>query len=302
MQMESRVRGSAWIIDSRESAQPGAACAWLARIATAWDAADGGRVQANSSLALRASSAAAWRRAWSTVRVLPCQKPPDSTPPVDRPVAEARPATKRLLPTLVARRPLDDAEDIGAVLISRVQHQTVKPRRGRRPAEARLVAGLIPMANGPMTDEITFALRERQELIETGAVALAEAAVERGEPWLKRLGSPPVEVGERERWLREVRTAAAYRDRYRRRRPHGARRRPAHRPAEAGRSPGRAGDTSRSCDIRGSVGTGAGVSRDRSKRSVDPVAGRPQPEFEPPPPQEGPLDRPACRRPGVLVE
>ena len=47
--MESRVRGSEWIIDSSESAQPGAAFGLLDKIATASAAAEGESVQPNSS-------------------------------------------------------------------------------------------------------------------------------------------------------------------------------------------------------------------------------------------------------------
>src|SRR5699024_2946922 len=40
------------------------------------------------------SRAAAWRRVWRAERVLPSQNPPDSTPPAERPVAEARPVAR----------------------------------------------------------------------------------------------------------------------------------------------------------------------------------------------------------------
>ncbi len=66
-----------------------------------------------------------------------------------------------------------------------------------------------------MSDEMATALAERHELMEARALALAGRAVETGEPWLKRLGSPPETDPSRERWLHEVRTVAAYRDRYR---------------------------------------------------------------------------------------
>ncbi len=122
---------------------------------------------------------------------------------------------EQLLLKLVARRSLDDAEDIGAVLISRIQHETPRPKRGKRRVEARLIAGLMPIADGPMTDEMATALRERPGLIEDRADALAKAADEHGEPWLKRLGEPPVVPAARQRWLGELRTVAAYRDRYR---------------------------------------------------------------------------------------
>ena len=85
------MRGSEWIIDSSEFAQPAAAWGWLDMIATASVADDGESVHANSSRAVPLSRAAACRRAWSAVRVLPSQKPPDSTPPRERPVAAARP-------------------------------------------------------------------------------------------------------------------------------------------------------------------------------------------------------------------
>src|SRR3546814_3027555 len=92
--MESRVRASEWIIESSDSPQPAAALGWEARIATASLADDGDRVQANSSAGVRWSSAAAWSRDCRAVRVLPSQKPPDSTPPADSPVAEARPVAR----------------------------------------------------------------------------------------------------------------------------------------------------------------------------------------------------------------
>jgi hypothetical protein len=120
-----------------------------------------------------------------------------------------------LLPKLVARRSLDDAEDIGAVLISRLQHETARSKRGKRRAEAKLIAGLIPVADGSMSEEMASALTQRESLIESRALALAETAAEHDEPWLKRLGEPPTSQHLRSRWLHEVRTVAAYRDRYR---------------------------------------------------------------------------------------
>lgn len=46
-------------------------------------------------------------------------------------------------------------------------------------------------------------------------MALSETAVEEKAPWLKRLGAPPESEAARRRWLHEVRTVVAYRDRYR---------------------------------------------------------------------------------------
>jgi hypothetical protein len=120
----------------------------------------------------------------------------------------------RLLSALVARRSLEDADDVGAVLISRLQ-KAAPPKRGKRNAEPGHIAGLIPVAEGPMSPAMMTALTERQALMESRAKALTANAVEAGEPWLKRLGTPPTTDAARSRWLNEVSAVAAYRDRYR---------------------------------------------------------------------------------------
>jgi hypothetical protein len=66
-----------------------------------------------------------------------------------------------------------------------------------------------------MSPEMMKALTERQTLMESRAVLLAANAVEAEEPWLDRLGTPPTTDAVRSRWLNEVSTVAAYRDRYR---------------------------------------------------------------------------------------
>ena len=76
------------------------------------------------------------------------------------------------------------------------------------------IAGLIPAARGPMSPEMMTALAERHTLMESRAAVLALNAVGADASWLKRLGTPPVSDADRRRWLNEVRTVAAYRDRY----------------------------------------------------------------------------------------
>lgn len=119
----------------------------------------------------------------------------------------------KLLPAVVARRPLDDAEDIGAVLISRVQ-KAAQPKRGKHRPSPKLVIGLIPVADGPMSPEMAKVLAELEDLVEGRAMELAEQAASEKAPWLKRLGTPPTTEAARHRWLYEVRKVAAYRDRY----------------------------------------------------------------------------------------
>nr|WP_246057084.1 MobF family relaxase [Nocardioides eburneiflavus] len=120
----------------------------------------------------------------------------------------------RLLPALVARRSLEDADDVGAVLISRLQKAAL-PKRGKRRAEPRHIVGLIPVADGPMSPQMRAALTERQTLMESRAAALAANAIEAEEPWLERLGIPPATDAARSHWANQVSTTAAYRDRYR---------------------------------------------------------------------------------------
>jgi conjugative relaxase-like TrwC/TraI family protein len=119
----------------------------------------------------------------------------------------------RLLPALVRRRSLDDAEDIGAVLINRLQKAT-KPRHGKHRPSPKLIGGLVPMADGPMSDPMAEVLGELTDLMEGRAMTLAEKAVEDNAPWLRRLGTVPTTEAARRLWLHEARTVAAYRDRY----------------------------------------------------------------------------------------
>lgn len=65
-----------------------------------------------------------------------------------------------------------------------------------------------------MSEEMARALTERADLMEARAMTLAEKAAEDKAAWLKRLGTVPATADARRRWLHEVRTVAAYRDRY----------------------------------------------------------------------------------------
>lgn len=119
-----------------------------------------------------------------------------------------------LLPRLIASRTLGDAAEVGAVLISRVNHATSQPKRGRSRGASKLIVGLIPAADGPMSGEMRTSLTEREALLEARAAALAQEAISKSAPWLRRLGELPMRPKAREHWMHEARTVAAYRDRY----------------------------------------------------------------------------------------
>lgn len=85
---------------------------------------------------------------------------------------------------------------------------------GRTRKTPRLIAGLIPSADGPMTDDMRQALEERRELIETRADAVLDTARDAAEPWTLPLGDLPRDPRKAAAWRRHARTVAAYRDRY----------------------------------------------------------------------------------------
>jgi hypothetical protein len=62
--------------------------------------------------------------------------------------------------------------------------------------------------------DIRQALNDRRALIEQRAHDLAATAVERHHPWAAQLGTVPDEPAARSRWMRQVATIAAYRDRW----------------------------------------------------------------------------------------
>jgi len=123
--------------------------------------------------------------------------------------------TERLLHALVASRPLDDADDVAAVLHERVIRALARANgAGRVRQPAAPIAGLITPALGTMDDDMRAALRERAVLIEQRADALVAEAVEASEAWAAELGPEPADPQLAAIWRREARTVAAYRDTY----------------------------------------------------------------------------------------
>jgi len=116
-------------------------------------------------------------------------------------------------PELVAARPLDGAEDPASVMHGRVD-RWAQTAGSRRQAASNLIAGLIPRAVGVTDPDLTQALDERAQAMQCRARELAVQALERGDVWITRLGTPPTDPVTRERWMVAVSTVAAYRDRW----------------------------------------------------------------------------------------
>ena len=128
--------------------------------------------------------------------------------------AEARGLdVEAVLPQLVAGKSLADATDVASVLHSRVDRWS-HASSGRRRYTGRLIAGLIPRAQGVRGPDMARALAERDHAMEQRALSLAEEAIAARHTWVRPLGPPPSGSAQRERWLREVSTVAAYRDRW----------------------------------------------------------------------------------------
>jgi conjugative relaxase-like TrwC/TraI family protein len=121
---------------------------------------------------------------------------------------------KSILKTSVAARGFNDAQDVAAVLHSRIAsaiaHEVGAGRPGREPA---MVVGLIAPAVGPMEPDMRRALDQRNDMMEARARAVLDAALHAKAPWTRALGSMPRGPAAAE-WRHCARTVAAYRDRY----------------------------------------------------------------------------------------
>jgi len=84
----------------------------------------------------------------------------------------------------------------------------------RRQATTNLIAGLVPRAVDVTDPDMARALYDRDRAMERRAAELAAQAVERGQVWVHRLGSPPADRAVRETWMQAVSTVATYRDRW----------------------------------------------------------------------------------------
>ena len=117
------------------------------------------------------------------------------------------------LPRLVRGRSFDGAGDIAATVMARVDRWARAAGSSRRRSDD-YVAGLIPRARGVTDPEMARALAERDHAMEARARVVAIQGIESGQPWAKALGAIPEDPARRARWMREVSTVAAYRDRW----------------------------------------------------------------------------------------
>lgn len=121
----------------------------------------------------------------------------------------------RLLPRLVQARSVEDADDIASVLHARLAKATARPAgSGRTSKQPRLIAGLIPNADGAMSPEMRQALNERHELIEQRVDALVDQAVDEAADWVQPLIPRRHDAETMTSWRRRARVIAAYRDRH----------------------------------------------------------------------------------------
>lgn len=121
----------------------------------------------------------------------------------------------RLLPRLVQARSVEDADDIASVLHARLAKASARPAgSGRTRKQPRLIAGLIPPADGTMSPEMRQALNARHQLIEQRADALVDQAVDEAADWVQPLLPKRQNEDMMTGWRRRARVIAAYRDRH----------------------------------------------------------------------------------------
>jgi conjugative relaxase-like TrwC/TraI family protein len=116
-------------------------------------------------------------------------------------------------PALVRGRTLVNADDVAAVLHSRVDSWLDRTRR-QNTVTPELVAGLFPRVRGVTDAELKRGLIERDNAIESRAVTVAVQAIKDHDAWTSKLGRPPKDAARRVDWLSAAATVAAYRERW----------------------------------------------------------------------------------------
>ena len=114
-------------------------------------------------------------------------------------------------PALVRARTVVNADDVAAVLHSRVDSWLGHvPKRAERTKD--LVAGLFPRARGLANSDMVSGLNERDTAIETRAINLAVHAIKDRDAWTRELRRPPRNPAHRTDWLGAAASVAAYRE------------------------------------------------------------------------------------------
>jgi conjugative relaxase-like TrwC/TraI family protein len=118
-----------------------------------------------------------------------------------------------LLGAAIRRRTLTGAEDVGAVLTSRLRDAL---RGSSRPQDrgSRWIVGIVPPAAAGADAEMRHALQERESLMRRRGHALVDRALHTQERWIQELGAPPDDPHPRRAWFAQAIVVAAYRDRY----------------------------------------------------------------------------------------
>ena len=107
------------------------------------------------------------------------------------------------LPKLVSGRAFDSAGGIAETVAARVD-RWAEAAGSKRRSTADYVVGLIPRARGITDPDMARALTERDRAMQARARAVANDALESGQPWAKALGVIPEEPERRARWVHEI--------------------------------------------------------------------------------------------------
>ena len=126
-----------------------------------------------------------------------------------------RRSPEQALPLIVSSRPLDDVQDIAAVLYRRVEAVNNNPDTQRcQQTRQSYVLGLVPQATGPIRDDMKTSLTQIEIALRQRSRELAQQAVHDHEPWLTALGPRPIDTQTASQWNQTLEAVAAYRERW----------------------------------------------------------------------------------------
>jgi conjugative relaxase-like TrwC/TraI family protein len=117
------------------------------------------------------------------------------------------------LPHLVETRHITDVDDAASVLRQRVERFAQAAGSGRV-GSTNLIVGLVPRALSATDPDLTRALEERDQALQSRARTLAQEAITDHAPWIRYIGERPADAAARKQWFQVICTVAAYRERW----------------------------------------------------------------------------------------
>jgi conjugative relaxase-like TrwC/TraI family protein len=121
---------------------------------------------------------------------------------------------EEVIAILASSRPINTEQDHAAVLRARLHRWELSTTNGGFPSPRRMVAGMVPRAEGITDPDVAKAILDRESAIAARARLLAEDALDRGYAWTRPLGTPPQDPRRKALFIERVGVVVAYRERW----------------------------------------------------------------------------------------